>query len=895
MLKLRVLGALSLTDGDLPVPGAASQRNRLALLAILAVAGKTGVSRDKLLAHLWPESDGERARHALKQTVYTLRKDFGGEGEDVIVGSASLTINTDRLASDVGEFETALARGDLAAAVDAYGGPFLDGFHLRDSPEFEHWCDEQRTRFAQLWSAAAEKLASEAEARGDWTEATTIWRRLAAAEPLNGRVALRLMRTLAENGDSAGALQHHRVHATLLREELGNEPDPEVTRLEAALRDGSFVRSPARPAEPAAPVPANNDRSASDPPSGNGGVVVNFADPTTVTTVVRTWRWPRFAAIGATVGVLATVGFFPAMIGREQWERLKTLVTRPPAVLDAKRVAVAPLDNETGDSTLAPVGYMAADRIASELLESGVVVVDAFTSQVAARVFEGTPRVLRPRNRAVAIAQETKAALVMVGSYYLAGDSVIANAEIVDAVSGARSRSLPPVKVRRDQPELLVSRLARNAVAEVATLTDTAPGARTVALTHPPSLEAYERTRRAWELYFAHTWDTTTVFAEFARALASDSSYAAPWLMKGYILDVNDQWPAVAAIVARLQPRRAQLSRSEAATLDLLDADLRGDLAGRLRTSREMMHMSPGSAEFPMLVAMSSLYLIRPAEALAAIGQSDPDRGLNLVSPLYWFWRAAAEHDATVYGRGTSAQEERTARSATRRFPEAPQGAFIRGRVLAVDGDERGIQRLLDKLPAATNDLQTERQDLMLFAGRELRAHGHDAAAKRLCESLARELASLPSKAPRPVLRRRAAALYESGNWTAARDAYAALVQSDTSDIAALGRLATSEVRLGNHGAAERVEARLRTANWTYAHGAPTIWRARLAALRGANQEAVSLLRQAVREGYRASGTDDSTIHLDADFAALMRLPWFVDVVRNLSDQVALPPDVAGR
>ena len=38
---------------------------RLALLAVLAAAGHRGVSREKLTALFWPDSDEERARHSL--------------------------------------------------------------------------------------------------------------------------------------------------------------------------------------------------------------------------------------------------------------------------------------------------------------------------------------------------------------------------------------------------------------------------------------------------------------------------------------------------------------------------------------------------------------------------------------------------------------------------------------------------------------------------------------------------------------------------------------------------------------------------------------------------------------------------------------------------------------
>ena len=59
MLRLNTFGGLVLQqDGQLHT-GPASQRRRLALLAVVAAAGARGVSRDKLLTLLWPESEAE--------------------------------------------------------------------------------------------------------------------------------------------------------------------------------------------------------------------------------------------------------------------------------------------------------------------------------------------------------------------------------------------------------------------------------------------------------------------------------------------------------------------------------------------------------------------------------------------------------------------------------------------------------------------------------------------------------------------------------------------------------------------------------------------------------------------------------------------------------------------
>ncbi len=70
------------------------------------------------------------------------------------------------LTTDLAEYSSALEAGDLSRAVTAYGGPFLDGFYLSDSPDFEHWVEEERARLAERHSAALESLARDAAGRG---------------------------------------------------------------------------------------------------------------------------------------------------------------------------------------------------------------------------------------------------------------------------------------------------------------------------------------------------------------------------------------------------------------------------------------------------------------------------------------------------------------------------------------------------------------------------------------------------------------------------------------------------------------------------------------------------------------------------------------------------------
>src|SRR5579862_8166972 len=120
MLRLTTLGGLALSKDGVTLTGVAVQRGRLSLLALLATAGPSGFSRDKLLLYLWPESDEERARHALKQAVYSIRRELGDD--NVIVGTASLSLDPLIITSDAREFELAISSDDFSAAAALYTG-----------------------------------------------------------------------------------------------------------------------------------------------------------------------------------------------------------------------------------------------------------------------------------------------------------------------------------------------------------------------------------------------------------------------------------------------------------------------------------------------------------------------------------------------------------------------------------------------------------------------------------------------------------------------------------------------------------------------------------------------------------------------------------------------------
>jgi TolB-like protein/DNA-binding SARP family transcriptional activator/tetratricopeptide (TPR) repeat protein len=242
MLELRTFGGLGIRENGVPLAGAAVQRKTLALLALLAAAGRKGVSRDRLVAYLWPERDADHARHLLKQACYALRHDLNEP--ELLIGATELRLNPAVISSDVQVFEEALGGGDLAAAVRAYAGPFLDGFYVDGAGEFERWADAERARLLHRACRALESIAVEATARSDVREAVGWWRRLSEVDPLSSRAALGLMTALVAAGEPAAAIQHARVHEAFLHEELGAAPDAAVLALVKRLCDEAEHGSP---------------------------------------------------------------------------------------------------------------------------------------------------------------------------------------------------------------------------------------------------------------------------------------------------------------------------------------------------------------------------------------------------------------------------------------------------------------------------------------------------------------------------------------------------------------------------------------------------------------------------------------------------------------------------
>jgi DNA-binding SARP family transcriptional activator len=234
-LAIRVLGPLEVTvDGS---PLVVDTRKALAILSLLAVERRP-FARDELAALLWPESDDASARGALRRTLSVLRAALGDRWVRADRSTVSLDLSSSWIDLDV--VEAAAGRADLRglrAAAEAARGPFLAGFSLRDSPDFDDWRATRAVAAERAVASVLDALTEASEAEGDLAAALGAATRRVDLDPLDEPSHRRLIALLARSGDRAGAIRQYRACIAILERELGVAPLAETTELYEAIRD----------------------------------------------------------------------------------------------------------------------------------------------------------------------------------------------------------------------------------------------------------------------------------------------------------------------------------------------------------------------------------------------------------------------------------------------------------------------------------------------------------------------------------------------------------------------------------------------------------------------------------------------------------------------------------
>ena len=214
--RLALLGHAELRS-HAPVSLRFGPERRFRLLAYLAVR-QAWVSRDELATLFWPDRPQAAARSNLRKLLLEVR---ALEIPHLEADRNGLRWN---VASDLADFDAALARGDADTVLSLYRGSAMQGLEGGDSEVFNAWLDGERLRRQNAWRDSAIAALPRREPAG----ALALTRSLLEADPFDEDAIVAALHAHGALGDESGAAQDYRRYAERLLEAFGVEPSLRV-------------------------------------------------------------------------------------------------------------------------------------------------------------------------------------------------------------------------------------------------------------------------------------------------------------------------------------------------------------------------------------------------------------------------------------------------------------------------------------------------------------------------------------------------------------------------------------------------------------------------------------------------------------------------------------------
>lgn len=200
MIRVRTLGQCLIQIDSVSIGPDAEMV--FAAMLLLAVEPGKRLGRGDLLGMLWPNAQGSRAAHCLRQTIYRLRT----LGVPIETQRGQLSLPPAAVDCDVDALLRVRRANDVEQVAEAIGGPFLPGYSPTFSEPLRDWVERHR----DLVTAGARRVLVGAivarKARGEWADVERLAHQCLAIDPLNEDATLALAEGAALHGGKAEAM-----------------------------------------------------------------------------------------------------------------------------------------------------------------------------------------------------------------------------------------------------------------------------------------------------------------------------------------------------------------------------------------------------------------------------------------------------------------------------------------------------------------------------------------------------------------------------------------------------------------------------------------------------------------------------------------------------------------
>ena len=511
--------------------------------------------------------------------------------------------------------------------------------------------------------------------------------------------------------------------------------------------------------------------------------------------------------------------------------------------LDPDLVAVAAFENLTGDPSLDTLGRITSDWISQGLSQiGGLKVVPTMSVPPLSPMAKPGEKTSPPLSPLQTLAEETGAGKVVSGTYYLAGGEIQFLSSITDTQKRKLIFSLEPVKGsladRMNVIEKLRQRVMGALAADLGYSIGDWKGAR------PPSYEAYQEFVSGVSYRDS---DLAKAISHLEKAIELDPGFmpAYQWLARSY--QNMDLWDKAASILGFMDQNRDKLTPEGALFLDRMEAVSQGKNEESLRAVLQLQKLAPREVLYNFLAVAEEIGLNKPRQPLDLFEKVElSESSLNATYGISWYAYWCIAH----YFLGNHKKELEVARRAQKYFPDALILMANEARALASLGRIEEVRKVVDQSLLSRSSKGTAGR-VMLAAARELRLRGYqeafrDIAGRAVEWYRGRAAGKEASEEQRFEL---ATVLYIAEQWEEAGTLIEKLRSERPDDIDYLGYGGALAARRGDKEEALRISEELKRIDRPYTFGAPTYWRARIAALLGMKEEAVELLRQSFAQG----------------------------------------------
>nr|WP_315020442.1 BTAD domain-containing putative transcriptional regulator [uncultured Aminipila sp.] len=239
MLNISFLGKTKIKYNGVPI-GETLGNKTIALICLLILNKKHYLSREKVVAYLWPDSSEDAAKYNLRFNLWQIKKNINpdSQGElflhvdkDCCGINENYDLDCDILNIINFKSDYNYSIQELLKLRELFCGDFLEGCYFNSCEEFNELILFQRINIENKKVHILKKIVEYYEGSKNYDAAIEMINEIHEIEPYDEEMALKVMRLNIAKGNRVGAINYYSNFSNRLTGNLGISPGEHLNEL----------------------------------------------------------------------------------------------------------------------------------------------------------------------------------------------------------------------------------------------------------------------------------------------------------------------------------------------------------------------------------------------------------------------------------------------------------------------------------------------------------------------------------------------------------------------------------------------------------------------------------------------------------------------------------------